>query len=266
MKTRAVYPSDISREQFEVIRPKLEGFRRKTKPRMLDLYDVFCGMRYVLNSGCQGRMLPSDYPPPHTVYTYFRQWAAKPFTDQPSLVESLLQDLVAAARLADERAEHPTLLMVDAQRAKNTDMAEQKGYDAGKKVSGNKRHLAVDTLGLPHAIAVTTAKVTDRQGALLALSCRAEGLPSVAKVLVDGGYTGEPFAQGVAAIIPGATVAVVKRHELHTFAVLPKRWIVERSFGWLEKSRRLWKNCERLLNNSLQMVNLAFLCLLLKRL
>ena len=266
MKPRAVYPSDISREQFEVIRPKLEGFRRKTKPRVLDLYDVFCGMLYVLKSGCQWRMLPADYPPPHTVYTYFRQWAAKPFTDRPSLLESLLQDLVVAARLADGRAEKPTLLIVDAQSVKNTDTAEEKGYDAGKKVSGIKRHIAVDTLGLPHAVAITTANVTDRKGALSALSCSTEGLSSIEKVLVDGGYTGEPFAQGVAAIIPGAVVEVVKRNELHAFAVLPKRWIVERSFGWLEKCRRLWKNCERLLNNSLQMVNLAFLCLLLKRL
>ena len=101
---------------------------------------------------------------------------------------------------------------------------------------------------------------------MLALSCRKEYLSEVKKVLADGGYTGKPFAEGVADIIPKATVEVVKRNELHTFSVLPKRWIVERSFAWLEKSRRLWKNCERLINNSLQMVNLAFLSMLLKRL
>lgn len=149
---------------------------------------------------------------------------------------------------------------------KNSDTAGTKGYDAGKKVSGIKRHIAVDTLGLPHAIAITAADATDRQGGLLALSCRAEYLTDVRKVLVDGGYTGKPFAEGVARIIVGAEVEVVKRNELHTFEVLPKRWIVERSFAWLEKCRRLWKNCERLINNSLQMVNLAFLSLLLKRL
>lgn len=266
MGERAVYPSDITREQFEVIRPKLEGFRRKTKPRVLDLYDIFCGMLYVLKSACQWRMLPKDYPPHHTVYTYFRQWGAKPHATQPSLLESLLQELVAAERLAGGREAETTLLIVDAQSVKNTDTAGEKGYDAGKKVSGIKRHIAVDTNGLPHAIAITTADVTDRTGALLALSGRPEGLSEVEKILVDGGYTGKPFAQGVTDILPGATVEVVKRNELHTFAVLPKRWIVERSFGWLEKCRRLWKNCERLINNSLQMVNLAFLCLLLKRL
>lgn len=149
---------------------------------------------------------------------------------------------------------------------KNTDTAEAKGYDAGKKVSGIKRHIAVDTGGLPHAVFITTADVNDRQGGLSALSCRGEYLSGVKKVLVDGGYTGEPFAEGIANILPGVEVEVVKRDQLHTFKVLPKRWIVERSFAWLEKCRRLWKNCERLLNNSLQMVNLAFLSLLLRRL
>ena len=158
------------------------------------------------------------------------------------------------------------MLIVDAQSVKNADTAGTKGYDAGKKVSGIKRHIAVDTLGLPHAITITPANVTDRAGGLLALSCRAEHLTEVKKVLVDGGYTGKPFAEGVANVLAGAEVEVVKRNERHTFKVLPKRWIVERSFAWLEKCRRLWKNAERLINNSLQMVNLAFLSLLLKRL
>jgi transposase len=147
---------------------------------------------------------------------------------------------------------------------KNTDTAEQKGYDAGKKVSGIKRHIAVDTQGLPHAVAVTTADVTDRQGALQAIDRCKANLSCVQSVLTDGGYTGEPFAQAVKDKL-GATVQVAKRNELHTFAVIPKRWVVERSFAWLEKNRRLWKNCERKLNTSLQFVHLAFLILLLRR-
>jgi transposase len=122
----------------------------------------------------------------------------------------------------------------------------------------------VDTQDLPHAIAVTTADVTDRNGALAAMDRCKLNLESVQSVLADGGYTGEPFAQGVMERIK-ATVQVVKRNALHTFVVLPKRWIVERSFAWLEKCRRLWKNCERKLNTSLQMIHLAFLRLLLKR-
>jgi len=147
---------------------------------------------------------------------------------------------------------------------KNTDSAEEKGYDAGKKISGVKRHIAVDTQGLPHALAVTTADVTDRDGALGAIDRRRPNLELVESVLVDGGYTGQPFADGVMERIE-ATVQVVKRNELHAFVVLPKRWIVERSFAWLEKCRRLWQNCERKLNTSRQMIHLAFLRLLLRR-
>lgn len=155
--------------------------------------------------------------------------------------------------------------IVDAQSVKNTDTAEEKGYDAGKKVSGIKRHIAVDTNGLPHGIAVTTADVSDRDGAILLAKTAKKNLANVTKMLVDGGYRGEKFATEIKNIL-GATVEVVKRNELHKFAVLQKRWVVERSFGWLEKCRRLWKNCERKLSTSKQMVVMAFLSLLLKRL
>ncbi len=122
----------------------------------------------------------------------------------------------------------------------------------------------MDSQGLPHAIVVTTANVTDRAGALLAIETHQENLSAVKAVLADGGYTGEAFAKSVRALI-GAEVQIAKRNELHTFKVIPQRWVVERSFAWLEKCRRLWKNCERLLNTSLQLVNLAFLALLLRK-
>ena len=155
---------------------------------------------------------------------------------------------------------------MDAQSVKNTDTAGFKGYDAGKKVSGIKRHIGVDTQGLPHAIAVTTADVTDRKGALQAMRRCKTSLGKVQSVLADGGYVGEPFALGVREILGEAvTVQIAKRSELHTFAVIPKRWVVERSFAWLEKNRRLWKNCERDLNTSLQFIHLTFLALLLRR-
>ena len=156
---------------------------------------------------------------------------------------------------------------MDAQSVKNTDTAGQKGYDAGKKVSGIKRHIAIDTQGLPHAVAVTTAEVTDRKGALQALERGKPALGQVESLLCDSGYTGEPFAKGVRDILgERATVQIAKRSELHRFKVMPKRWVVERSFAWLEKNRRLWKNCERKLNTSLQFIHLACLSLLLKRL
>ena len=154
--------------------------------------------------------------------------------------------------------------IIDAQSVKNTDTAREKGYDAGKKVSGIKRHIAVDTNGLPHGIEVTTANVTDRDGAILLAKKAKENLSAILKLLVDGGYSGKKFALSIKKII-SAEVEVVKRSELHTFKVIPKRWVVERSFAWLEKCRRLWKNCEKKLSTSCQMIILAFISLLMRR-
>lgn len=123
----------------------------------------------------------------------------------------------------------------------------------------------MDTQGLPHAICITTANVSDRDGAELMVTNEKENLSEVKNMLVDGGYSGENFASSIKNIL-GASVEVAKRGELHKFVVIPKRWVVERSFGWLEKCRRLWKNCERKINTSLQMVVIVFIRLLLKRL
>ena len=127
-----------------------------------------------------------------------------------------------------------TFGIVDAKSIKNVDTAKEKGYDAGKKVSGIKLHLVVDTLGLPHAIHVTCANVTDRTGAVEMVSLHLDNLSSVRNFLVDGGYSGDNFPNAIKDI-HGAGVEVVKRNELHHFEVLPMRWIVERTFGWLEK-------------------------------
>jgi len=118
---------------------------------------------------------------------------------------------------------------------------------------------------LPYAIYATTANITDRNGAVEMFSQPYFCLPTLMKVLCDGGYTGQDFADRIKALT-GAEVEVAKRSELHKFAVIPKRWIVERSFGWLDKCRRLWKNCERFIETTLNMVKLAFVSILLKRL
>jgi transposase len=172
--------------------------------------------------------------------------------------------LVGEVRSSNGRKENTSFLIVDAQSVKNTDSAEKKGYDGGKKVSGIKRHIAVDTQGLPHVIHITTANITDRAGALEAFSFHQNSLSTVENILADGGYTGEKFADGIKGLL-GCRVEIAKRSELHAFKVIPKRWVVERSFAWLEKCRRLWKNCERKLNTSLNMAALAFVALLLKR-
>jgi transposase len=182
--------------------------------------------------------------------------------EEPSLLELVLKKLVGEVRISNGRKEKTSFCITDSQSIKNADTAEKKGYDAGKNISGIKRHIAVDTQGLPHAIYVTTAEATDRSSAVKMVKNAKENFSEVKNILVDAGYTGEDFATQIKAIID-ATVEVIKRSELHTFAVLPKRWFAERSFSWLEKCRRLWKNCERKLNTSLQMIALSFISLLL---
>ncbi len=261
---RKTYPSDVTREQFEQIRPWLESARKHTKPRTLDLYEVFCAVVYVLKSGCQWRMLPEGFPKWRSVYTYFQIWSEEK-DGRPSILGLVLKKLVGEVRQSNGRPETTSFLIIDAQSVKNTDTAKEKGYDAGKKVSGIKRHIAVDTNGLPHAVHVTTANVTDRAGAVAMAAKWQRHLARAERVLVDASYTGKQFAKDMHEAI-GVTVEVVKRSELHSFKVMPKRWVVERSFSWLEKCRRLWKNGERQLNTSLQLVLLAFVSLLLKRL
>ena len=140
--------------------------------------------------------------------------------------------------MQDTRLELTSLCIVDAQSVQNASAAEEKGYDAGKKVSGIKRHIAVDTNGLLHAIHITTANVTDRAGAIAMFQNHAPNLSKVENVLVDGAYTGKPFAKSLKSIL-GATVEVVKRNELHTFKVLPKRWVVVCSFCWVATQKIL---------------------------
>jgi transposase len=160
-----------------------------------------------------------------------------------------------------------TLLIVDAQSVKDTDTAKRKGHDAGKKVSGIERHIAVDTQGFPHAVAVSTAEGTDRKGALQAPRQSKAQRHRVQGFLADSGCVGAPFAQEVREMLgEHVTARIAKRNALHTFQVMPRRWIVERGFAGLEKNRRLWKNCERLLNTRLQFIHLAFLRILLNRL
>ena len=127
-----------------------------------------------------------------------------------------------------------------------------------------KIHICTDVLGSPYAIYVTTADATDRNGAIEMFSQPMLHLPNFVKILCDGGYTGEEFAAKIKTLT-GAEVEIAKRPELHKFVVMPKRWIVERTFGWLDKCRRLWKNCERLIETTLNMVKLALLSVLLRR-
>lgn len=157
-----------------------------------------------------------------------------------------------------------SLGIIDSQSIKNINIPEEKGYDGNKKILGIKRHIIVDTMGLPHAIMITTANTGDRDGAIKMVLSNLENLSNVKKFLVDGGYIGDKFSDTIKEIC-GAEVEVIKRGETHKFIVLPKRWIVERTFGWINHYRRLWKNCERFLKTSYSMLVLSFISIFIKR-
>ena len=173
--------------------------------------------------------------------------------------------MVGQERTTTGRKEKTSFIIVNAQSVKNTERAEEKGHDAGKKESGIKRHIGVDTEGLAHAITITTANISDKAGAKQMLKEYDQSLNGVLNVLVEGGYTGDSFSQFIAQTLD-ATVEVAKRSEIHSFAVIPKRWVVERSFALVERCRRLCKNCERKLSTSLAIVQLAFISLIIRRL
>ena len=260
---RQAYPSDISREQFELIKHDLENAKKATRPRKIDLYEVFCAILYLLKNGCTWRGLPHDFPDYRHVNYYYNVWTKK--DDKGfSILDYVQAKLTELHRYETRKNAVPSMLIIDSKTIQNADTAGEKGYDGGKKKTGIKIHIAVDVLGFPYAMFITTANITDRYGAILMFDNNNNFIGKFETLLCDGGYTGEDFAKAIFELT-GATVQVAKRSELHTFAVIPKRWIVERSFGWLDKCRWLWKNCERLIQNTLNMVKFAFLSVLLKR-
>ncbi|MCJ2162723.1 IS5 family transposase [Lentilactobacillus kefiri] len=257
------YQSDISRQQFDLIRQDLEASRKRTHPKHIDPYDIFCAMLYVLKNGCTWRDLPADYPKWSTVYYYWMSWSKAP-TPDTSFINSGFKKIVADRRLRQGRSARTSFVILDAQSIKNTATAENKGYDGGKKISGIKRHLAVDINGFPQAIHITRANITDCDGAIALVTLNLEQFKLVRTMMVDSGYTGQNFANEISSLT-SAKVIVVKKNELHQFLVIPQRWLIERSFSWLGNYHRLWRNCERKLNTSLMMVSLAFIRLFLKR-
>jgi transposase len=260
---RKAYSSDISRDQFALISAVLEAVKVKTKEREVDLYEIFCAILYRMKNGCTWENLPHDFPPYSTVYYYFRKWK-RVQKNGFSTIDYALSIIEEYHRILSRRDVTPSMLIVDSKTVQNADTAEEKGYDGAKKKTGVKIHGAVDILGFPYALCVTTANVSDRDGAVIMFSSPHFPLTRLEKILFDGAYTVDDFAAVIKELV-GAEAEVVKRSDLHKFVVIPKRWIVERSFGWLDKCRLLWKNCEGLLSSTLGFVKLAFVSILLRR-
>ena len=218
---------------------------------------------YVLRSGCQWRMVPHDLAPWSAAYRWYRTWAADGTWDA---VHDRLREQV---RIAAGRDPHPSAAVLDAQSIKSSEGGEARGFDAGKKTTGRKRHLVVDTLGLLLVAMVTAASVQDRAGGKAILERLAVRFPTIALVWADGGYANRvdagllDWARDKLRLL----VAIVRRSDhVKGFQVLARRWVVERTFGWLIRHRRLARDYERLTATSETMVKIAMIRLMATRL
>jgi putative transposase len=203
-------------------------------------------------------MQPGDFARWEIVYYYFSSWKVKGFW------EDIHESLVEKVRVKQGKKEEPTVGIIDAQSVKNTLVSsEDKGFDAGKKIKGIKRHIIVDTLGLVLAVAIQSASVQDRDGAVDLVTKLFENWKKVIKIFADGGYRGQLIETIKTKF--NIELEIIKRDELHTFKILPKRWIVERTFAWIDTNRRNSKNYERLNSTSLAMVHLSAIRIMLNR-
>lgn len=239
------YPSDLTDAQWAMLEPEarvaMTGLVRATgRPMVHDLRAMLDAIGYVTRYGIEWRALPADFPPHEAVYAFFARWSGR------GLPQRLVDALRARIRLGCGRGALPTAGSIDSQSVKAADTvgAATRGFDGGKKINGRKRHIAVDTLGLLLAVVVTAASVQDRDGAHPLLALLRERFSTIALVWADGGYAGRlvVWAKSVLHL----TVSVVKRSDDTTgFMVLPRRWVVERTFGWLLRHRRLVRDYER---------------------
>jgi putative transposase len=215
----------------------------------------------VLKGGIPWRLLPRNFPPWQTIYHVFRAWT-RDYT-----WAALHDTLRVCTRAESGRATQPSAAILDSQSVKSDGHGGPVGYDAGKKIKGRKRHLLVDTLGLVLGVVVTPADCPERDGAQQVLRCVGDWFKGLRKLWVDGGYAGEPFAQRVRAHWPKLEVEVVKRSDATAgFEVLPHRWIVERTFGWLMRQRRLVRDYERTPESAEAWIHLAMIRIQLRRL
>jgi transposase len=255
------YDSDLTDEQWQLIEPLLPppatAGRREKHPRR----EIVNAIQYVVRTGCAWRLLPREFPPWQTVFWYFKRWRSDGSLDR---LHDALRDQL---RDTDGRDPMASAAIVDAQSVKGADTVggATRGYDAGKKVNGRKRHIVVDTLGLLLVVLVTAASVQDRDGGARVLERLRFRMPSVAVVWADGGYAGRlvAFARQVLKVVVDI---VRKRDGQRTFEVLPRRWVVERTLSWISRCRRLAHDYERLPEHSEAMVKWAMIGLMTRRL
>ena len=260
-RSRKPYPTDVSDEEWGFVAPYLTLMDPAAPQRQHDLREVFNALRWIVRAGAPWRLLPNDFPRWEAVYQQTQRWIAA------GCFEAMVHDLRAVLRLAEGRAADPSGVIFDSRTLQSSpESGHRAGYDGAKRRKGSKVHAAVDTLGLLLALKVTPANEQDRVqvGALAAQVQEVTG-ETVELAYVDQGYTGEVAAADAKA--QGIRLEVVKLSEAkHGFVLLPRRWVVERSFGWAARFRRLARDYERLPETVAGLHFVAFACLMLHRL
>lgn len=256
----AKYDTDLTDAQWNFLEPLLPKARSRGRPPT-DRRRVINAILYMIKSGIQWRLLPANFPPWQTVYHIFRRWTLE------HTWEALNARLRAYVRQACGKRCRPTAAILDSQSVKSDSHGGTVGYDAAKRIKGRKRHLLVDTLGLVLGVVVTAASVPEREGAQTLLGRALNWLAWLRLLWVDGGYSGPDFAQWVRGLRPKLEVEVVKRcDDASGFKVLPRRWVVERTFGWLMRHRRLVRDYEQSETSAQAWIYIAMTRIQLRRL